>query len=137
MPDPTDHAAELFEQAMQARAQGDLTHALELCAQAIAIFQNVEGENSPDAANLLNALTHWREENGDYAGAVEAAQRATNILNALDAGFGREDAAHLRIEAWSNLGNLYRHLARYPEAETLLKRALELALLQFGAASDE
>jgi tetratricopeptide (TPR) repeat protein len=137
MPDPTDHAVELFNQAQEVRAQGDLERAESLCAQAIEIFQNVEGENSPDAANLLNALTHWREERGDYEGAIEAAQRAVNILDALGADFSSEDAACVRIEAQSNLGNLLRHLARYPDAEAILKRTLTFASVRFGEASDE
>lgn len=137
MPDPTDHAVELFNQAMQSRAQGDLERAEELCAQSIEIFQNAEGENSPDAANLLNVLASMRDERGDYEGALEAAQRAINILDALGENFSGEDAARIRIEALSRLGNVQRHLARYPEAEIILKRALALAIAEFGEASDE
>ncbi len=137
MPDPTDHAVELFNQAMDFRAQGDLERADNLCAQAIEIFQNAEGKNSPDAANLLNVLASIRDERGDYDGAIGAAQRATNILDALGDDFSGDDAAHVRIEAWSRLGNLQRHLARYPEAEIILKRALALAIEAFGEASDE
>lgn len=137
MDDRTDQAVELFEHALGARAQGDWARAEQLCLAAIGIFQEVEGESSPDAANLLNALTHWREERSDYQGAIDAAERATAILDALGEDFSGEDAAHLRIEALSNLGNLHRQLARYPEAETILKRALALAIETFGEASDE
>lgn len=137
MPDPTDHAVEIFNQAMDFRAQGDLERAEELCAQAIEIFQNAEGENSPDAANLLNVLASIRDERGDYEGAMDAAQRAANILDTLGENFSGDDAAHIRLEARSRLGNLERHLARYSEAEATLKRALAFASETFGEASDE
>lgn len=137
MPDPTDQAVEIFNQALEARAQGDLERAESLCAQAIVFFQNVEGENSPDAANLLNVLASIREERSDYEGAIEAAQRAVNILDALGEDFSGDDAAHVRIEAWSRLGNVQRHLAHYAQAEAILKRALALAIEAFGEASDE
>ena len=137
MPDPTDHAVKLFNQATEFRAQGDLERAEEFCAQAIEIFQTAEGENSPDAANLLNVLASIRDERGDYEGAINAAKRATNILDTLGENFSGDDAAHIRLEAWSRLGNLQRHLARYSEAEENLKRALALALESFGEASDE
>lgn len=124
MSDSTDHAVELFNQAMEFRAQGDLERAEELCAQAIGIFQNVEGENSPDGANLLNVLEAIRDERGNYDAALEAAQRAAAILDALGDDFSGEDATGVRLEAWSRLGNVYRHLAQYAKAEPLLKRAL-------------
>ncbi len=137
MSDPADLAVELFNQALESRAQGDLERAQELCVQAIVFIQNADGENSPDAANLLNVLASIRDERGDYEGAIEAAQRAVKIVDALGDDFSGDDAAHVRIEAWSRLGNLQRHLARYPEAEIILKRALALAIAEFGEASDK
>lgn len=137
MPAPTDHAVEVFNQAIESRAQGDLERAENLGAQAVEIFQDTEGVNSPDAANLLNVLASIRDERGDYDSALEAAQRAVNILDALGENFSGDDAAHVRLEAWSRLGNLQRHLARYPEAEIILKRALTFAVETFGEASDE
>ena len=47
MPDPTDHAVELFNQAMESRAQGDLERAESLGAQAIEIFQAALGAEHP------------------------------------------------------------------------------------------
>ncbi len=137
MPETTEQAVELFNQAMELRAQGDLENAETFCTQAIAIFQNIDGENSPDAANLLNVLAAIRDERGDYEGAIDAAQRAVAILDALGDDFSGEDAAYLRLEAWNRLGNVHRHLAHYAQAEIILKRALAFAIETFGEASDE
>lgn len=136
MSDPTDAAVEIFEQALLARREGDLARAQSLCTRAIEIFQTAGGENSPDTANLLNMLAAIRNERGDYAGAIDAAQRAVNILDTLGDAFSGADAAMLRLEALGRLGDVERHLAQYALAETHLKRALDFAVETFGEASD-
>lgn len=104
MSDPTNEAVELFNRARYARAQGDLETAETLSAQAIEMFQCAEGENSPDAANLLNALAYIRQKRGDYDGAVQAAEQSVHILGVLGAAFLGNDAALGRLEAWTRLG---------------------------------
>lgn len=136
MPDPIEHAVELFNQAQEFRAQGDLGRAEKLCARAIRIFQKAEGKNSPDAANLLNVLAAIRDERGSYSRALAASRRALKILDTLGANFEGDDAAQVRLETLARLGNLHRHLAHYVAAEKFLKRALALAIATFGEASD-
>lgn len=136
MDTPSADPVDLFKRATELCALGDLAQAAAFTEQSITHFQQADGENTPNAANLLNVLASLREEQSDYAGAVAAAEQSTKIVDTLGDDFTGEDATYVRIEAWSRLGNLYRHLARYPEAEALLVRALALAINTFGETAD-
>src|SRR4051812_42422490 len=121
--DNIETALNLHEQSQSALAQGNLSEAERLCVASLEIFQRVDGENCPDAANLLNALAQIREQRGDYDGALQACRQSLAILDLIRETFTGENASAVRLQALSHIGNIQRHRAQYPEAESTLQGA--------------
>lgn len=87
-------------------------------------------------ASLLLRESHRLETAGDYARALEAAQKALWALDAPGEDGSAAGSVEMRFEAWTLTGALLRQLARYAEAEPVLRRCLAMAVESFGEADD-
>jgi tetratricopeptide (TPR) repeat protein len=72
-----------------------------------------------EAARLLNAVGHYLDKRAEYAEAKRYYEQALALLV-------EEEEQLLSAQILSNLGVLHIHLARYPEAESCLRKALRI-----------
>ena len=131
-----DDAIALFNAATDAQSRGALAEAERDCTKSLEIFQKLDGENCPDAVNLLITLADIQAARGESGQADASVCKALTMLDALHESFTGEDAHTLRVQALGTRGNLQRHLAHYDEAEVTLKSALELAQNHFGSGDE-
>jgi tetratricopeptide (TPR) repeat protein len=122
-----DLALELHQQSSRLEEAGDWAGAEHLCRQALAIFEEEDGPDSPDVANLSCDLAAILESRGDYSGAEQCARRAIAIVEPVLAAFEGSDGALILLRALSLLGTALRQQGFYPQALAPLERAIELA----------
>ena len=90
-----------------------------------------------ERARVLLVAASLAEQRGNYAGALNAAQQALEMLEARSTDAMTREADDLLLQAWGLAGSLQRQLAQYNEAEALLQRALDFTLEKYGEAADE
>jgi tetratricopeptide (TPR) repeat protein len=122
-----DLALELHQRASELEEAGDGAAAENLCRQALAIFEEEEGDSSPDVANLSCQLGAILEKRGDYGGATQCSRRAIAIVEPLLAAFEGPDGVLILLHALGLLGTALRQQGLYREAAAPLERAIELA----------
>lgn len=119
MTDPTDLAAELYNQSLETSGP----EALRLANEALAIFLEHCGENHPDVANVLTGIATLSPPKE----AETHAARAVDIWRAIAPLMEPADAQAIGVEALSAHGDALRELGRYGEAEGPLREAYDLA----------
>lgn len=136
MSTPIIRAAQLHQEASTANQQGNIDRAEVLYVESREIFLREGGEYFVEAANIMNALALMKERHGDHYGALQAAEKAVQIINQTSTSPNRKDD-EIRLQSWSIMGNIHRRLVRYEEAEQVFQRALDHALNIFGVADEQ
>jgi len=129
--DPLDHACALHDRSMDAREEGRFTDALAPALEALALFEEHEGPEHPDVANVLNNLGTVLAELARYDEAETYLRRSVDIMEALGSGHGPA-IEMIRGQSMRALGDLYRMMGRYRDAERLLRSSLELVEREMG-----
>jgi len=122
-----DEALELHQLSSDLEEDGDLAAAERHCRQALAIFEQEDGPDSADVANLACSLGSILEKRGDYAGAAEQARRSIAIIEPLLPAFDGPDGSLILLHALGLLGTALRQQGAYTEALIPLERAIFLA----------
>lgn len=133
----TDRTVELQEQAWNLQAEGKLEEAAIVCREALRLLEESGERDSADAANLLNDLAEIENERQRFATALALAERAHAIEEALGDQFAGESAAHVRARTLELIGEICRMSGDFVRAETSLLKALAIASVEFGEASEE
>ncbi len=120
-------AVELHERACDACAAAQWAEATEAGQRALSIFENEDGLESPDVANLCNLLSEAAQAQGQYATAEAHARRAWVVMEKLTGRCQGPEADAIRGQALGRLGVALRAAGRYKEAGSWLVRALEYA----------
>lgn len=136
MSTPILRATQLQQEASAAHEQGNINRAEVLYAESGEIFLREGGEYFVEAANIMNALALMKAKHGDCYGALQAAEKAIQILNQMST-FPNRKAHEIRLQSWSITGHIHRRLAHYDDAEQIFQRALDHALNVFGVADDQ
>lgn len=131
-----ERAVKYYEQACLAEAQNRLELAETNYLKSANLFQQAGMPHFPKAAKVLNTLSFLRERRGNYRGALCAAKHAEKILDE-ETVISSLEADQIRLQTWGLIGNLYCQMQRYCEAEQVLQRTLEYALLKFGNENEE
>ena len=126
----------MYDEAGAALEQGNFARSDELHRECIALFEQVDGPHSLNAASVYTSLADLRLQVGDLDGALQAAHEANAILAALDDDCCGDDLPSLRVQAWTRTGAIQRQRADYSQAETWLRGALDLAVGAFGEESE-
>ena len=127
MEDKLDRALRLHEESFALRDAGDLDGAAGHCREALALFEDIDGPEHPDVANLLQGLGSILEQQCRYEEAQECAARAVAIMDAVAHLVEGPEAGLILIQSLGLLGTALRQNGLYREAEPALKRAVELA----------
>ncbi len=109
------------------RERAQYTEAEPLLQQALAISEQIQGQNSPDTAQKLNnlAVLYWHQ--CEYAKAESLLQRALAIFEqALEPDYS-QIAGNL-----NNLAGIYYSQGKYDKAEPLFHRALAICEQTLG-----
>jgi len=132
-----DHAILLYKEASRADQQGNIERAEMLYMESRRIFEHAGGIHRLDAARIMNAFAGMKQHIGDFTGALAAAQDGLKVLGT--ARYTETGCAEtgIRLQAWGVIGNTYRHLARYADAEQILRTALAYASSIFGEKSEQ
>ncbi|OJY30833.1 MAG: hypothetical protein BGO98_29140 [Myxococcales bacterium 68-20] len=129
-------ANRLHAAADEASSAGDHRRAERSCRQALAIFERIDGQRSPDVANLSITLSRiLGGGGGDRAEALKAARRAWEILEPLRG--STPELSLLRFLARQQLGVALREAGDFRGARPLLLRAARTAERRFGKDSIE
>ena len=121
-----DRALAFQDQADLLESQGDDRGAEAALRQSLALFEELDGPESPDVANLLRILGAGLNRRGHYVEAVDCGTRAVAIMEKLLPLFDGPDGARILIEALATRSAALRELGRYSEAEPGLRQAIEL-----------
>jgi tetratricopeptide (TPR) repeat protein len=132
-----DHAIELHDRALALQTEIELDEAEDCCRRSLALFEQIDGPESPDAANVLNTLASICAQGGRYAEAEGHAQQAERIMERLGARVEGSEAEQIRVESLTLLGTVARERAEYDQADGYLRRALERAKAAFGPDEPE
>lgn len=123
--DPVDHACDLLEGAVAARAAGKPRAAVRAARRALGLFERAEGPRSGDVANVLTELSAIEQDLGRFDAALRAASRAWDIVRASRS---REPVVlRLRANAVGRLAAAQVALGRYALGRRSALRALALA----------
>jgi tetratricopeptide (TPR) repeat protein len=117
----------LHHQALAAMDEGRLWVAEAAAVSSLEIFEEEDGPDSLDAANVATTLGAIAEARGDLAAAFEHARHAWRVMEALEEPCVGDKADAIRVEALGRAGAALREMARYDEAEPWLRRAVALA----------
>jgi len=112
------------ERGQQLQAAGDHTQAITEFAQAATWFEEAEGEQSADLANVLMDYTDSLLALCHYAEAEQTARRAHTIFTAVADQLDAATRAQLLPRANGLLGRSLRELGRYEEASGPLQTAM-------------
>ena len=132
-----ERAIEFYEKAYEAETQGNIDRAEALYTESRELFEKEGGMHFIDAANIMNTVSFMKEKYGDYDGALHAARASAEIMKTRFEGGTSRDAETIRLQAWGIIGNIYRHKARYEEAEKILQCTLEYATEKLGDEAEE
>ncbi|NEP60973.1 MAG: tetratricopeptide repeat protein [Symploca sp. SIO2G7] len=114
-------AEQLMQQATKLKSQGQYADAIPLAESALAIRQQILGQEHPLVAISLNNLAYLHERQGNYLEAELLYRQTLPILQRL---LGDEHPAV--ATSLNNLALLYYRQGRYSEAEPLYRQALEM-----------
>ncbi len=128
-------ATQLNQEASTANQQGNIDRAEVLYAESREIFLRAGGEYFLEAANIMNTLALMKENYGDYYGALQAAEKAIQIISRMSA--PNQKADEIRLRSWIIMGIIHRRLTRYEDAEQVFQRALDHALYALGATDEQ
>lgn len=103
-----DRALELDEQSAQLESEGRLDEAEACCREALRLVREVEGESSPDVANLLNSLGAILQRRGKHGEAEQCARMALSIIEPLVPLFHSHDGRALLVQSLELLGSVLR-----------------------------
>ena len=137
MTEPLTQVTTLFFKAGQAASDGQPDQARELYLECIDLFRQSGDDQTRNIANIYNALAILEQNEGDIHAALEYARQADGQLALTDGQSCDQDQAEICLVTWGLLGNLQRHLALYPEAEAVLRKALVFAIAKFGETHAE
>lgn len=115
------------EESYELRANGDLAGAEKACREALAMFEEIDGPEHPDTANLLQCLGSILDQQCRYDEAEACGRRAVAIMDKIAHLLEGPEAGLILIQSLGVLGTALRQKGQYAEAETVLKRAIELA----------
>jgi tetratricopeptide (TPR) repeat protein len=132
-----ERAREFYEKAHQAEEQNQSNLAEIYYVKSATLFQKIGGMHSIDAAQAFTALSSLRERRGDYSGALCSAKHSARIMEMQGIEFSSRRADEIRLQTWSLIGNLYRHMGRYSEAEQILRHAFDYVCTKFGEEDEE
>ena len=132
-----DRAIELQQRCWSLQSAGRLDEARLACREALELMEGSDGLVSPDVANLLNDLADIEHERCNWQGAMELAERAQSVEDALADRLTGEAAARIRLRTLARLGATRRAQGDYTGAERDLMDALRLSVDEFGGASEE
>ena len=132
-----ENATMLYTEASQADQRGNFERAEMLYMESRRIFEHAGLRHRVDAANIMNAIAFMKQKFGDFTGALAAAQDGLKVLGTIRYTETGGDESEIRLQAWGVIGNTYRHLARYEEAEQILRTALAYAVSIFGEESEQ
>jgi CHAT domain-containing protein len=119
--DPLAEAAALRQQAKALFEQGKFTEAEPLYRRALTLAEQAKGQDSIEAADVLDDLGQVAREEGRYGEAEPLLKQSLAIREQKLGAQDLEVASSL-----NNLGALYLVQGRYAEAEPLNRRALEI-----------
>jgi len=109
-----DYASSLTTLANNYAGNGDLEKAIESFKQVSGIYKDQYGDQSYEYGVALNNAGYLAYQKGDYEEAVGYYKLCTRIFS------GIEDAGEDFVYALADLGNLYKGLENYNEAEKIL-----------------
>jgi tetratricopeptide (TPR) repeat protein len=115
------------EESFELKAAGDLAGAEGACREALALFEEVDGKEHPDTANVLQCLGAILDRQCRYDEAEECGRRAVAIMDKVAGLVEGPEAGLILIQALGVLGTALRQKGLYADAETVLKRAIALA----------
>jgi tetratricopeptide (TPR) repeat protein len=110
----------LAERARELGSAGKTGEAIEVFARVLAMAENELPRDDPTLALLLRTQAIHYENHGQLDPAVRLVQRAMGILER------HRDPKDIAAAA-DHLGNLYRKLDRFGEAEPLMRRAIDVS----------
>jgi len=122
-----ERAIRLDEESLVQLESGCLEGAERACRAALELFQELDGPRHPDGANLLQRLSSILQARSCYREAETCAARAVAIMDEVAATVESRDIAVIHIESLRQWASAQRQLARYEEAESLARRAVEMA----------
>jgi tetratricopeptide (TPR) repeat protein len=125
-----DLAVQLHEQAVISLGQQRLPEAQDCCERSLGILEELEGEGSPDVANVSNTLAAICDQRGEWQAAIRHAMRAERIVSCI--GSEKPELREIRIQSLSLAGNVLRQRGDYAPAERLLVEALESSEHAYG-----
>src|SRR5689334_17735214 len=123
--DPIDQALALHEQAKQYQVEYQLDDAERCCREALQLLEQIEGEQHPDVANVLNDLSSILDQRGNYREAANCARRSLAIMEEIGHLVEGSEGQLIHIQALTALGTAHRQLGEYSDAEVFLRAALE------------
>src|SRR5258706_13845623 len=95
-----ERAIELYQQASDAEKQGNVERAEALYLECVDIFKQAGDMHIADAANVLNTPGFMRQELGDHAFALTAAEEAARMRGTMDETESSRDVREIRLQAW-------------------------------------
>lgn len=114
---PIERAAQLREEARLAEEQGNIDRAEVSYVESNEIFLQNGDAYVMDTAVIMNAIASMKENYGDYAGALRAADKSLQILeNCEDTSTSRR-ADGIRLQAWLIIGRIRSQVEQYNQAE--------------------
>ncbi len=122
-----DHALHLEEEAYALENSAKWKQAESRWREALSIFESEEGSRHPDTANLLRVLANNLMHQCRYLEAEKLARQAVEIMDEVVHLVDGPEGKVVQVEALLVHGNVLRELARYADAEAVLKRALALS----------
>ncbi|NES21362.1 MAG: tetratricopeptide repeat protein, partial [Symploca sp. SIO3E6] len=112
---------QLNQQVLELVNKGLYADAIPLAERALAIRQQLLGQESPDVADSLNNLAYLYQNQGRYTEAEPLYHQALQIRQRLLGNEHPDVAGSL-----NNLAYLYQNQGRYTEAEPLYHQALQM-----------
>jgi tetratricopeptide (TPR) repeat protein len=119
-----EQACALHEAALGLQSQARLDEAQASCREALAIMEATLGPESPDTANVLNAMGGIERDLGQLAEAEACHRRALSIV---ERDVDVEPIQRIRRQALAGLGTALRMAGRHGDAQACLLRALDVA----------
>ncbi len=132
-----EHAIELQDKGWTLVHKGKIADGLTQIEEALRFFELIEGEDSPDVANLLNDVAEIENSLERFKLAIAHATRSMEITAKLGRKFNGEDAARIRARSRTILGTVHRELGDYKLGEKFLLDALKINRKQFGESDPE
>jgi len=119
-----DRALALQERADALASEGDAAGAEAALRESIALFEAMDGPESPDVANLLRLLGGAMIAQGRYQEAADCAARAIAIMDKVLPLMEGPEGPQILVEALAVEGTALREAGLYPKAEPVLRRAI-------------